>query len=156
MKLGALLIERSNVEKAISELTQRINASGRIQEGDEPAEDTTELKKQLDESYVRLTKIISIINKVNYETKFNDKYPHLIDAIVARDILSKKAGTLKNISSHCQPGQQQRYGRAEIKFVTTISVPDYIKETEALNKQKTELNNQIQEVNWKVDVPDIV
>ena len=55
MKLAEALVSKSHYEKSISELVDRINASGRIQEGDVAPDNVPELLIKLEETYDKLT-----------------------------------------------------------------------------------------------------
>lgn len=48
MKLAEALSLRKDLEKRISDLKERLDNSVRVQEGDEPAENPTELLAELD------------------------------------------------------------------------------------------------------------
>ena len=52
MKLAEALAERSDCQNRIEELKKRLIRSARVQEGDQPAEDTTELLAETERTFV--------------------------------------------------------------------------------------------------------
>jgi hypothetical protein len=68
MKLAEALILRSDCQRRIEQLKQRLLRSARVQEGDEPAEDPKELRQELDHALEELTQLIKGINKTNSVT----------------------------------------------------------------------------------------
>jgi len=150
MKLASAIEEKSDLGKKITDLSNRIIASGRVQEGDEPLEECSTLLIELDEVYTRLEELTRSITKTNQLAKFNDEYSCLADALSARNIYAKKISVLTTILNGCAP--QSRFSRTEIKFVNKLDTVTLRKEIEKLTKQKRELNTAIQEFNWIVDV----
>ena len=55
MKLAEALNLRADISKRISQLSERLNANSKVQEGEEPSEDPKELLEELD----RLTEQLS-------------------------------------------------------------------------------------------------
>ena len=63
MKLAEALAERSDCQKRLEEIRDRLERSARIQEGEEPTEDSSELLSQADRIHARLLELISAINR---------------------------------------------------------------------------------------------
>ncbi len=62
MKLAEALAERSDCQIRIEELKKRLNRSARVQEGDQPAEDTAELLVESERVFARMLELVSAIN----------------------------------------------------------------------------------------------
>ena len=62
MKLAEALQERADFNRKIEQLKVRLSASALVQEGEMPAEDPVELKKELDGVMERLAYLIEHIN----------------------------------------------------------------------------------------------
>ena len=59
MKLATALTERSDLQRRIIELGNRLNHNAKVMEGDTPAEDPAELLKELDRDIARLQELIA-------------------------------------------------------------------------------------------------
>jgi hypothetical protein len=57
MKLAEALAERSDCQKRLEEIRDRLERSARIQEGEQPAEDPSELLSDTDRIYARQVRI---------------------------------------------------------------------------------------------------
>ena len=90
MKLAEALAERSDCQKRLEEIRDRLASSARIQEGEEPAENPSELLSETNGIYVRLRELISAINRTNSRTPF-DKERSISDVITERDLIGKAA-----------------------------------------------------------------
>ena len=71
MKLAEALAERSDCQSRIEETKKRLVRSARVQEGEQPAEDTTELLAEADRIFARLLELVSAINRTNAKTAFD-------------------------------------------------------------------------------------
>jgi hypothetical protein len=63
MKLAEALAERSDCQVKIDEIRKRLIRSARVQEGEQPAEDTTELLAESERVFARLLELVSAINR---------------------------------------------------------------------------------------------
>jgi len=63
MKLAEALAERSDCQNRIEEIRKRLTRSARVQEGEQPAEDTTELLAETGRTFARLLELVSAINR---------------------------------------------------------------------------------------------
>ena len=75
----------------------------------------------------------------------------LTTAIARRDLLVQQHALLVASIAGCTK-EPDRYGVREIKWVATLKVPKLQKQVEDLAKKIRELNGQIQQTNWKIDV----
>ncbi|SRR5690606_8526229 len=149
MKLAEALIHRADAQKRLAQLTERLNRSARVQEGDAPPEDPAELLEELDRTVATLTELIQRINRTNAATPFGSGV--LSDALAERDGLALKRSALTRLieaASH----NQFRYGRSEIKYVATVDVAALQKQADDLARAYRELDAAIQQTNWTVDL----
>ncbi|MGB6828902.1 MAG: DIP1984 family protein [Terracidiphilus sp.] len=120
MKLAEALAERSNCQVKIDEIKRRLIRSARVQEGEQPAEDTTELLAESERVFARLLELVSAINRTNSKTAF-DTVLTISDAIAERDVVGKRRDFLAGIAE-AGSTRQDRYSKSEVRFVATVSV----------------------------------
>ena len=124
--------------------------TARVQEGEQPAEDSTELLKETERLFARLLELISAINRTNAKTAF-DKQRSISDAIAKRDVTAKKRDFLTGIADAAST-RQDRYSKSEVKFVATFSVAQIQKQVDQLAKEFRELDTKLQELNWQTEL----
>ena len=150
MKLAEALAERSDCQIRIEEMKKRLIRSARVQEGDQPAEDTTELLAETERTFVRMLELVSSINRTNSKTEF-DKKRSISDAIAERDVVGKRRDFLAGIADAAST-RQDRYSKSEVRFVATLSVGKLQTEVDQLAKRYRELDTRLQELNWKTEL----
>jgi hypothetical protein len=150
VKLAEALAERSDCQNRIEDLKKRMLRSARVQEGEQPAEDSAELMKDAERLFARLHELISAINRTNAQTAF-DKQQTISDAIARRDVTGKKRDFLTGIADAAST-RQDRYSKSEVKFVATISVAHVQKQIDQLSKEFRELDTKLQELNWQTEL----
>ena len=150
MKLAEALAERSDYQNRIEEIKKRLIRSARVQEGEQPAEDTTELLAEGERVFARLQELISSINRANSQTAFDNERT-ISDAIAERDVVGKRRDFLAGIADAAGT-RQDRYSRSEVRFVATVSVGKLQTEVDQLAKQYRELDTRLQELNWKTEL----
>ncbi len=150
MKLAEALAARSDCQTRIEEIKKRMIRSARVQEGDKPAEDVTELLEESERIFVRLNELISSINRTNARTVFNTSLS-ISDAIAERDITAKRRDFLSAIAEAAST-RQDRYTKSEVKFVASISVSALQIEVDRLSKRYRELDTRLQELNWQTEL----
>jgi hypothetical protein len=124
--------------------------TARVQEGEQPAEDSTELLKETERLFARLLELISAINRTNAKTAF-DKQRSISDAIAKRDVTARKRDFLTGIADAAST-RQDRYSKSEVKFVATFSVAQIQKQVDQLAKEFRELDTKLQELNWQTEL----
>jgi hypothetical protein len=149
MKLAEALAERSDCQIKIEEIKKRLIRSARVQEGDQPAEDTTALLAEGERVFARLQELIGAINRTNSKTAFDSKRT-ISDAIAERDVVGKRRDFLAGIADAATT-RQDRYSKSEVRFVATVSVGKLQTEVDQLAKQYRELDTRLQELNWKTE-----
>jgi hypothetical protein len=150
MKLGEALIVKSDYQKRIEQLRNRLLQNAKIQEGESPNEDPYELKKELNQIFSDLKQLIKNINRTNLQTAFDDHHS-LADALTERDLLGQERKVYSALLEAAAM-QQDRYSRTEIKFVTTINVKETQKYVDELSQKHRMLDTKIQEINWLTNV----
>ncbi|MCM3617685.1 DIP1984 family protein [Sutcliffiella horikoshii] len=150
MKLAEALILRADYQKRVEQLKNRLLQNVRVQEGDDPNEDPKLLLKELTELLKKLRILIQQINKTNLNTKFDDN-ESLSDALTARDLIGQERKIHSDILEQATM-KLERYSRAEIKYITTISVKEIQKHVDELSQKYRLYDVRIQELNWKTDL----
>jgi len=150
MKLAEALAERSDCQNRLEEIKKRIVRSSKIQEGEEPAENPTELFAELERTTSRLLELVQAINRTNANTIFAGKAT-ISDAIAERDIVGKKRDLLASVAESAST-RQDRYSKSEVKFIATVSISELQKQIDQLARQFRELDTKLQELNWKTDL----
>ena len=150
MKLAEALAERSDCQIRIEEMKKRLIRSARVQEGDQPAEDTTELLAETERTFARMLELVSAINRTNSKTELDNKRS-ISDAIAERDVVGKRRDFLAGIADAAGI-RQDRYSKSEVRFVATVSVGKLQMEVDQLAKRYRELVTRLQELNWKTEL----
>lgn len=150
MKLAEALATRSDCQNRIEEMKKRLIRSSRVQEGDQPAEDTAELLVETDRIFVRLLELISAINRTNSKSAFDNERT-ISDAIAERDLVGKRRDFLAGIAEAAST-RQDRYSKSEVRFVATVPVGKLQTEVDQLSKMYRELDTRLQELNWNIEL----
>jgi hypothetical protein len=150
MKLAEALLLRSDLQKKIASLRDRIVANAVVQEGDKPHEAPEQLVKEAFGVLAELETLISKVNTTNLATRLPDGRT-LTEAIARRDTLSQEHALLLAAIAGCRK-DPARYGVREIKWVATLDVAKLQKQADDLAKSLRELNALIQQANWGADL----
>ena len=149
MKLATALSERADLQRRISELAGRLNQNAKVQEGDEPAEDPKALLTELDGCLNRLEELIARINRTNNETKSGELT--LTELIARRDCLKERIRIMRDFLN-ASSDKVNRYSKAEIRILSTVSVSELQKQVDRYSKQLRETDELIQGLNWTADL----
>lgn len=152
MKLAQALLLRSDMQKKLVSLRERIARNAVVQLGDEPHEDP---QKLLEEAFAVLKELELLavrINKTNLGSALPDGRS-LTEAIAHRDTLAAQHSLIQFANSRSQK-EPDRYSMAEIKWVATLKVASLQKQSDDLAKKIRELNAIIQETNWKAELEE--
>lgn len=150
MKLAEALQLRSDVQKRIQQLRQRIAVSARTQEGEEPAEDPNTLLAEVAELTDQLESLITGINRTNVRTELEPGLS-MTDALARRDVLHLRRSIWVEAAGHASV-RQDRYSRSEVRFLTPLDVAALHREADGLAKRARELDAKIQQANWNTDL----
>lgn len=146
MKLAEALLLRSEYQKQIESLRERLYANLKVQEGESPAEDPQELLKELDQVLEQLGALIQKINAANNRAVLADGRT-VSQALVDRDILLRKRNVLSSVAEQSSQ-QDYRLTRTEIKMKSTLSVKELQTSIDRLAKEFRVLDTEIQGINW--------
>ncbi|MCR5130492.1 MAG: DIP1984 family protein [Prevotella sp.] len=152
MKLAEGLSIRKDLQTRIEQLKVRLVNNMKVQEGDKPAEKPADLMKELDGCLKELEEMMYRINATNMHTVKDGKT--LTQMMAEREVLGKRIQVLREACDRASQAQD-RYGRAEIKYVTTIDVPALRKEIDTYSKQLRELDINIQALNFSTELEAI-
>jgi hypothetical protein len=150
LKLAEALAERSDCQIRIEDLKKRLSRISRVQEGEAPAENPSELLAEIDRLFARTLQLIRSINRTNTRTPFNEQLT-IADAIAERDSVGKRRDLLTAIAEAAST-RQDRYSKSEVKFVATVPVSQLQQQADTLAKRFRELDTKIQELNWRTEL----
>lgn len=146
MKLAEALILRTDCQKRIEQLKNRLIQNAKIQEGESPNENPKELTKELTNLLSQLKQLIKTINRTNLLTAFDGNLS-LADALTERELLGQERKIYSELLEHASL-RQDRYSKSEIKFITTINVKETQNHVDELSRKYRMLDTRIQELNW--------
>ncbi|MBP1555929.1 MAG: DIP1984 family protein [Oscillospiraceae bacterium] len=151
MKLAEALQERADLNRKIDELRRRLGNAVLVQEGEDPVEDPAALLKELDSAVTRLEELMAAINLTNCRTKVNGM---TLTALIARkDALMLKLSAYRDLVYTA--GQNTNRARGtEIKVKALLKAGDLQKEADKTAKEIRELDNLLQETNWKTKLAE--
>jgi len=149
MKLAEALSLRKDLQSKIAQIENRICNNVKVQEGDEPSENPTELLKELDSCLNQLETLIAKINTTNMHTVVEGRT--ITEMMAEREVLSKRINVLRNIFDRAS-GSQDRYSRTEIKYVTTVDIKSLSKQIDKLSQKLRKLDIEIQTANFNTEL----
>lgn len=150
MKLAEALLLRGDYQNKMEQIKERISSNVLIQEGDKPNENPIELIREYEGILKEYEKLVIRINNTNNLTKFNEEIS-LSEALVKRDVLSKKSRIYKNAVEDASI-RQERYTRSEVKYISTINIKEYQNKIDEISKEYRILDTKIQGLNWTTDL----
>ncbi len=149
MKLAEALNLRSDLQKRIAQIRDRLHNNAKVQEGDQPAENPYDLLKELDEDILRLEEMIKKINFTNCQTKVDGI--SIMDMIAKKDTLALKNSILRSLLNEAST-KVERYSNKEIRILSTVKVSELQKEVDRYAKELRELDTRLQGLNWTTDI----
>ena len=149
MKLATALAERADLQRRLAELSTRLNNNAKAQEGEAPAEDPEALLRELDEIFTCLEELVSRINLTNSATAADGMT--LTELLARRDCLKQRVQIMRGFLNSAS-AKVDRYSRAEIKIVSTVSVTELQSDLDRLSKELREVDEQIQYLNWTTEL----
>ena len=135
----------------IEQLKVRLLNNMKVQEGDNPSEQPADLMTELDTCLVQLEEMIYRINATNMHTEKDGRT--LTEMMAERDVLGKRLQVLREVFDRASQSQD-RYGRNEIRYVTTIDVPALRKQIDSYSQQLRKLDMEIQTLNFSTDLEE--
>jgi hypothetical protein len=150
MKLAEALVLRADLQKRLAQMRTRLSQSALVQEGEQPPENPGELLAELEQILRQLQDLIARINKTNLQSKLPDG-TILTDALARRDILSLHHSALNGLVETAS-NRIERYGRSEIRKLSTVDVAALRRQMDDLARQRREMDTTIQATNWTTDL----
>lgn len=156
MKLAEALALRADRNRAFEQLRARAQACARFQEGEEPPEDANSLLAEASAALDDLQDLISRINATNSTTTLADGRT-LTEALAARDVLTMRHSLLSSVAdagagSANRQGGYGRQMRSELRMLSAVSVPELRSLADRTAQRLRELDAEIQQANWSVDL----
>lgn len=149
MKLASALSERSDIQRRLSELSERLANNAKVQEGDTPAEDPQALLAEMDALIDRLETLIYRINMTNSKVESDGESMTLL--LARRDCLKKRIAMLRGFLD-CASSKVERYSRTEIAVRSTVDVAELQKQADRASRELRGLDEKIQELNWTIEL----
>lgn len=150
MKIAEALIQRADLQKRIEQIKTILGRNALVEEGDRPAFEPATLLRQLDGVVEEFTEAVQKINKANSSFEF-EQGKTIADVLAERDGLLKKRAVLQSFRESALQ-TVDRYSRTEIKLRSTYSPVTLQKEIDDLAMRYREIDNKIQELNWKYEI----
>lgn len=149
MKLAEALLERSDLQKRMAQMSGRLRNNARVQEGEKPAENPQELLKELNEMTQRLEKLMADINLTN--SRVLSQGEPLTRLLARRDAWQQQIQILREFLDAAS-SLYDRARQSEIKILSTVKVAALQKELDQKSKALRELDARIQAANWTEDL----
>ena len=153
MKLAEALLLRADMQKKLESLRDRIGRNTVVQEGETPAEDPNALLDQVKAICRQLKALVFAVNQANLSGK-TGKGRTLTEALAERDALVLQHSIFQSATTSAAKSAE-RYGVKEIRWVKVVDVAALQKSVDDLAKSLRELNAEIQEANWQIEVKEI-
>ncbi|MBD7969994.1 DIP1984 family protein [Paenibacillus gallinarum] len=150
MKLAEALILRSDLQKKIQELRFRLRNVIKIQEGEEAAENPSDLFREVNGVLEQFESLVQKINRTNSQTEYGEGMT-ITDALARREKLQLKRSVLSDVMDTASI-RYDRSSRTEIKFITTVDISALQKQVDELAKEHRTLDTRIQELNWTTEL----
>ena len=150
MKLAEALLIRSDMQKKLAQLKGRIRNNVKVQEGDSPSEDPTQLMLEASQIISELNTLIERIHRTNAIAK-TDKGQSILTLLVERDTLEMRHKLLTD-SIKATQNEEERYSYREIKWDVIVSVSALQKQADDIAMKLRQLNLTIQANNWQIEL----
>jgi hypothetical protein len=153
MKLSEALMMRSDIQKRVEQLRERLKVSVQVQDGTAPPEKPQTLLLESERLLGQLSGLIYRINRTNLSTNVNPEMT-LTDALAQRDVLALRISMMKAVAEAAS-GRVLQYSRSGVRSVPTIDIASIRRQIDNLSKQYRELDTEIQRSNWMTDLIEI-
>ena len=149
MKLAEALILRSDLQKRMDQLRQRLTDNALVQEGEQPAEDPRQLLAELEGCAQQLEELVWRINLTNAAAEKDGQV--LTKLLAKRDVLTQKVGILRSLLEAASR-MVVRGSRSEVKIHSTVEVPALRRQLDTMSQELRLLDTSIQSANWLIDL----
>jgi hypothetical protein len=152
MKIAEGLILRADYQKRLEQIRDRLTRSAKVQEGEKPPENPSDLLNEMNDLIKKLTVLVQKINRTNSLAVVEDGKT-ITDLLAERDSISLKRSILESLVN-ATTIKHDRYSKSEVKFFSTVNVAEIQKEIDKLSKEYREIDTKIQESNWKIELKE--
>lgn len=146
MKLAEALLERADLQRRLSQLTQRLQQNAQYQEGEQLAENPHDLLKEYEAVAQKLEQLVVAINLANNRIVLENGQ-NMVAALAQRERLKAEHSMLISLADAATP-THDRYSRSEIKMISALNVRDLRKQADTIAQQHRQLDTLIQQANW--------
>lgn len=150
MKLAEALVLRADLQTRLTQIRHRLTQSALIQEGEQPPENPQTLLAEMGQLLNQLEGLVVRINKTNLQTSLNENVV-LTEALAQRETLSERHSIISDLANTAA-ARVERYGRAEIRKISTVDVAELRRQLDDIARQRRELDTAIQAKNWATDL----
>ena len=150
MKLAEALLLRRDLEAKLTALKQEILSNALIQEGDSLDISMEELIQDYQKNNEKFSQLVVKINQRNSSAYLYDTDKLIVEALEERESLRRQHGLFNNTIETAN--DIRRFGRNEIRMVRTVDTKELTKKMNVVSKRLRELDGQIQQTNWLVDL----
>ncbi len=150
MKLAEALLIRSDMQKKLAQLKNRIRSNVKVQDGDTPSEDPNALMIDASQIISELSNLIERIHRTNAIAK-TDKGQSILTLLVERDTLEMRHKLLIE-AIEATDTEVDRYSHREIKWNIIVSVAGLQKQADDIAMKLRKINIVIQSNNWQIDL----
>lgn len=151
-RLAEALARRADLQKRIEQMRGRLQQSALVQEGESPPEDPEELLRESEGMLAELEDLIGRINRTNLAATISDGRT-LTAALAERDALALRYGLLNGLV-RAAADRVPRYGRNEIRVLSTVDVAEKRREMDELARRRRDLDTRLQQANWTTDLAE--
>ena len=162
MKLAGALAQRSDLDKRLEHLKERIKAAARYTEGEAPPEDARELLAEARELLMARERLVARINATNAATwvdmtSIDSNAPRITvtDAIALRDRYHAEQRLLNEMADAAGGYQDYRYGgrrRSELPMRTDLDIAGMRRAADKAAQNYRQVDQLIQATNWDTEL----
>ncbi len=138
------------IPQRLADLKRRIAENARVQDGEVPAEDPSDLLEEADRVLARIRRLIVAVNTTNAATRMADGTT-VTEVLARREELGARARLLKEAAEHAGE-RMRRYGLSEIREVATLDVKELRDKADRLAAERRALDLQLRQLNWTTDL----
>jgi hypothetical protein len=150
MKLAEALARRADLQKRLEQMRGRLQQSALVQEGETPPEDPEDLLRESEGMLGELEDLVGRINRTNLGATLADGRT-LTAALAERDALALRYGLLSGLVRMASE-RVPRYGRNEIRVLSTVDVAEKRREMDELALRRRDLDTRLQQANWTTEL----
>ena len=150
MKLAEALMERTDLQRRLVQIRERMKQNALYQEGETPAESVAELLKEYRRCAERLETLVVAINRSNQQIMLADGTP-MLEALARREGLIRECAMLIALCEAAMP-DNSRYSRSELRYVSAVNIAEIRKDADKIAQSCRQLDILVQQANWVHDL----